>query len=407
MSALGDRRFRRFLLGSALSSFGDSALYLTLGIWAKDLTGSNAAAGAIFLAQGLGALSAPFAGHLADRVSRRRLLIVTNATTALIVLMLLAVQSPAQLWIMYAVALAYGVAFGIIAASSAGLIKDMVADEELAGANAASITLAQGLRIASPLVGAALYAALGGGAVAMLDAATFLAAVAALLTIRVSETPVRPARSVPLRVQLLAGAAHVQRTPLLRHVVAVSVTAMLVLGFYESLSFAVIAALDRPPSYFGVLMSVQAAGSIAGGIATTRLIRRLGEARTLGIALLTWAVASLAYAVPSVPVAFVALTLFGVAVPFYAVSVATATQRYTPPQLQGRVNASVGMATKLAQSLSIAVGAFLVDRVGYQPLLFIVAAVVATLALPTLRNPVDPVPPGALSSTPQSALQAD
>jgi hypothetical protein len=45
VGALSDRQFRRLLAGNALSSFGDSALYLSLGIWAKDLTGSNAAAG--------------------------------------------------------------------------------------------------------------------------------------------------------------------------------------------------------------------------------------------------------------------------------------------------------------------------------------------------------------------------
>jgi hypothetical protein len=47
-----DPRFRRLLAGQSLSTFGDTALYLTLGIWAKALTGSNAAAGAVFLAPG-------------------------------------------------------------------------------------------------------------------------------------------------------------------------------------------------------------------------------------------------------------------------------------------------------------------------------------------------------------------
>jgi hypothetical protein len=53
-----DPRFRRLLAGQSLSSFGDTALYLTLGIWAKALTGSNAAAGGVFLALGLPALAA-------------------------------------------------------------------------------------------------------------------------------------------------------------------------------------------------------------------------------------------------------------------------------------------------------------------------------------------------------------
>jgi MFS family permease len=74
---------RRLFAGQALSGFGDSALYLTLGIWAKTLTGSNAAAGGVFLALAAPTLFAPLAGHLADRVQRKTLLIVVNAITAL------------------------------------------------------------------------------------------------------------------------------------------------------------------------------------------------------------------------------------------------------------------------------------------------------------------------------------
>jgi MFS family permease len=387
VGALSNRQFRRLLAGNALSSFGDSALYLSLGIWAKDLTGSNAAAGAIFLAQGLAALSGPFAGHLADRVPRRRLMIVTNAATAVIVLTLLAVHSAAQLWIMYAVALAYGAASGILAAAGAGLVKDLLADRSLADANAAAITLNQGLRIASPLVGATLYARFGGGAVAILDSGTFLAAISALATIRCSETPGRSRRKILARAEMLAGAAHLWRTPQLRQILEASVVAMLVLGFYESVTFAVIEALNRQPSFFALLMSVQAAGSIAGGVAASRLIRRFGEGRILGVGLLTWAIASLIYTVPAVPAAFTALTLFGVAVALFAVAVATASQRYTPPWLQGRVTAAVGMATKVAQTMSIAVGAVLVDRVAYVALLLTISAVVAAAAVPLLVRP--------------------
>jgi hypothetical protein len=41
LGALSDPRFGRLFAGQALSGFGDSALYLTLGIWAKTITGSN------------------------------------------------------------------------------------------------------------------------------------------------------------------------------------------------------------------------------------------------------------------------------------------------------------------------------------------------------------------------------
>jgi MFS family permease len=166
--ALADPRFRRLLAGSSVSGFGDSALYLSLGIWAKNLTGSNAAAGATFLALGLPSLLAPVTGHLVDRIRRKPLLLAANAVTGAAVLSLLLIHSRGQLWLMYAVAAFYGASFIIMGPASMGLVKDLLPDDALAGANAAFTTTGQGLRIVSPLAGAGLYARFGGGALAVL-----------------------------------------------------------------------------------------------------------------------------------------------------------------------------------------------------------------------------------------------
>jgi MFS family permease len=387
VGALRDPRFRRLLVGNSISSFGDSALYLSLGIWAKDLTGSNAAAGAIFLAQGLPYLAAPLAGQLVDRVNRRVLLITTNAVCAVAVLGLLTVQSRSELWVMYVVSFAYGTAGIIITAAGAGLLKDLLADDDLATANAASTTISQGLRIVSPLVGAALYARFGGGSVAVLDATTFAFAICALVTIQLTERARQPDPASSIRAQLLAGASHLRRSPLLAQVTLTAAVAMAVLGFYESVTFAVIAAIGRPPSFFGVLMAVQAGGSIAGGLVVTRIIRRIGEARTLGVSLIAWAIASLLYTAPSLATAVVALVIYGAAIPLYAVAIATATQRHTPPGLQGRVNTASETAINLSQTLSIAVGAALIGSVDYQILLITAAVVLVVASVPILLHP--------------------
>jgi MFS family permease len=380
VGALRDPRFRRLLIGNSISSFGNSALYLSLGIWAKDLTGSNAAAGAIFLAQGLPYLVSPLAGQLVDRVRRRPLLIATNATCAVAVLALLTVHTSAQLWVMYAVAFGYGTAGIIITAAGTGLLKDLLADADLVTANAASTTISQGLRIISPLVGAALYASLGGGSVAVLDATTFAFAIAALLTVRVTERVCSEGAAASIRSQLLGGVAHLRRNPILAQITLTAAAAMLVLGFYESVTFAVIAAIGKPPSFFGVLMAIQAVGSIAGGLVVTRVIKRIGEPRTLGLSLIAWAIASLVYTVPTVLTACIALLVFGAAIPLYAVSVATATQRHTPPALQGRVNTASETAINLSQTVSIAVGAALIGSVDYRILLIIAALVLGITA---------------------------
>ncbi len=163
MGALREPRFRRLLVGWSLSNFGDSALYLSLAIWAKDLTGSNAAAGLIFFALAVPVFLSPLGGHLADRVRRRPLLVGTNLVGAVMVLALLAVSSVADLWILYAVAFGYGLLGTVIGSAQSGLLRDLLPDEDLAVANSALSTIDQGLRILSPLVGAGIYAAYGGG----------------------------------------------------------------------------------------------------------------------------------------------------------------------------------------------------------------------------------------------------
>jgi MFS family permease len=75
-------QFRRLLGAWTIGNFADSALFLTLAVWAKDLTGSSGAAGFVFFCLGAPVLAAPLFGLLADRVRRRPLLIVSNLLAA-------------------------------------------------------------------------------------------------------------------------------------------------------------------------------------------------------------------------------------------------------------------------------------------------------------------------------------
>ncbi|MHA6765252.1 MFS transporter [Streptacidiphilus sp. PAMC 29251] len=283
---LRDPRFRRLLAGQSLSSFGDTALYLALGVWAKELTDSNAAAGGVFLALGLPAVLSPFAGQLADRLRRRPLMIVTNALAATMVLGLLAVHDRRQLWLLYAVAFGYGLASSVLSSAGAGLRKSLLGDEQAAAANALLQSVTQALRIIAPLVGTGLFVAFGGGAVAVLDAATFVAAILALLSIRVEEQrPERRPRG-SFGADLTAGFRHIRSVPLLFQITVVTACAFGVIGLNETAAFAVVdQGLHRAPSFLGVLNSVQGAASAVGGLATAALMRRLGTARLAGLAL--------------------------------------------------------------------------------------------------------------------------
>lgn len=397
MNALRDGRFRRLLFGQSVSSFGDTALYLSLAIWAKDLTGSNAAAGAVFLALGVPVLLAPLTGTLVDRVRRRPLLMATNALTGLGVLALLAVRSPAQTWIMYAVAFWYGAAAGIIGAAQTALLKDLLPDDQLASANAMLQTVSQGLRVVSPLVGAGLYTVLGGNGLALLDAGTFAVAIAALATIPVTES--RPTPGEAFGREFIAGFRHIRAVGILTQITAAGAVAFAVLGLYETVVFAIIdQGLGRPPSFFGILTSVQGTGAIAAGLTATRLSRRLGEARLVGLALAAFATGSLLLIAPSTPVVLTGAIINGAALTWFIVGFGTALQRHTPSRLQGRVNTAGNLLILTPQNISIAAGAALITAVDYRILLLATVVVTAIPATALLTHPARPP-----ASQPQTA----
>ena len=386
--AFSDPRFRRLFAGQALSSFGDSALYLTLGIWAKTLTGSNAAAGGVFLALAVPNLFAPLCGHLADRMRRRPLLIATNAVTALIVLTLVFVRSREELWLIYVVAFCYGTSFGLLSAAGSGLRKDMLSGADLASANAALQTASQGLRVLSPLVGSGLFVAFGGPSVAIFDAVTFAAAIAAIASLKVPESePERGQRGEFWR-DLSAGFRHIRRVPLLAQTVLISAIAFSVIGMSETVIFAVVGeGLHRPPSFMGVVLSVQGAGSIVSGLTATSLMRRAGAARTVGLALACFALGAALYQTSSLPLVLAGSVMDGLGVVWLSVALFTAMQRHTPPRLQGRVNAAATTAIITPQTVSIAVGAALISVVSYRLMLLVIVVVIGACAGWLLARP--------------------
>ena len=377
VDALRDPRLRRLAAGHALSSFGDSALYLVLAIWVKDLTGSNGAAGAVFFALGAMSLLAPAGcpwstGSAADSV----LGMATDAVAAAVVLLLLLVHSRADLWLIYAVAAGYGLSCTIVGPASSAVLKDLLADADLGSANASRQTANQGLRLLSPLVGAGLYAAVGGGCVAVFDAATFLASIGAVAGVRLVESPPSsPVERPSLRCEVSAGFAHLRATPLLRRISVTAGAAMLGLGLFESIDFAVVAGLGHRPSFFGVLVSVQGGGSILGGVVVAAAMRRLGEGTVVALSFVAFAVSAVGLIVHSLAVVLGSFVLLGIAVSWFAVGLGTAMQRLTPPRLQGRVSAAGYVLTDVPQTVSIACGAVLISVVDFRTLLGLLAAV--------------------------------
>ena len=374
---LARRDMRLYLVAHTLSVFGDTALWLALGIWAKELTGSSAAAGMVFFFLAAPQLVSPLCGMVVDRVRRRPLLIVANLATAVAVLPLLLVHDRGDIWILYAVTAAYGVSFTVLGAGGSALLATMLPVDELADANGVMQTARESLRIIAPLAGAAMFAAFGGAVVALFDVATFLAAAALLGRMRVRESRPEPSAE-PMRERLIAGARHLRDTPPLRRLTAACAVALLVIGFSETLTYEVTGTgLHREPAFIGVLLAFQGIGAVAGSVAAARLVRRSGEIAAAGLGMIVFSLGTTLLTSSTLAVVIAGKILFGVGIPVIVVALYTLLQRTTPGPLQGRTYSAIEVLVGTPQTLSIALGAAAVAVVDYRLLLLVEAAVVA------------------------------
>src|SRR5690349_18733871 len=123
--------FTRLYAGLTASMFGDSAMLLVRSVWVKTLTGPNAQAGLTVFFMLIPALLAPLLGIGIDRVRRKPLLVWGHVAAGIGVLPLLLVRDAGDVWIIWGVAVLYGVAFVALPAALNGLLKELMPEDLL------------------------------------------------------------------------------------------------------------------------------------------------------------------------------------------------------------------------------------------------------------------------------------
>ncbi|WP_141726819.1 MFS transporter, partial [Streptomyces niveus] len=191
-TVLRDRNAGLYLSGVVVSGFGTSAMWLVGGIWVKSLTGSDSLAALTVFMMWAPTLAGPLLGAVADRWRRRPLLVFCNLAMAALLPLLLVVDSESRIWILFAVLFVYGVSGVVQDAAEAALVATAIDKRLLGDFNGLRMTANEGMKLLAPLAGAGLYAAYGGGTVALLDTATFALAAALFALMRVREEKPAP-----------------------------------------------------------------------------------------------------------------------------------------------------------------------------------------------------------------------
>ncbi|KRD40320.1 hypothetical protein ASE27_05180 [Oerskovia sp. Root918] len=386
--ALRTRPFRFLTVAWGFTNFADSVLAIIFAVWVKDLTGSNGTAGLVFAALGLPALVSPLLGQVADRVSRRRMMIVAYLVGAVSLLSLFAVRGPGQVWLIFVVTVLYsGIGFATAAAQS-GLIRDLLPDEALGAANGRLTTIDQTFRLVMPVIGAGVYVAVGPLPLVVSAVVAFVVAAFFVSRIVLVETPPTPQdEREPFLAEVTAGFRHLFRTAPLGVLTVALAVGFGAVGVLNAVSFAIIErGLGLGPEMLGPISSVQGVTAIVAGLTAARMIKRIGSQRLVALALGIVTLGILPALGTNLVAIVVGMGAIGLGVTWAIVGFVTERQLKTPATLQGRTSAATNMLLNVPQLVMTVVAAAVVGVVDYRLLVGLTAAGLAVSMLLSLKG---------------------
>ena len=183
LEALRHHDFRLLWAGQTVSQIGDAAFVVALGWRAFTLTHKASSLGIVLMVEALGLVATLLIGGvLADRYSRKLLLIGSDGARALVIAGLAVVDATGHLrfGVLIAFVALHGLASGLFQPAFGGILPLLVEEPSLGSANALVGVSRQAAFVVGPAVAGAIYGLAGSSAIFAADAGSFLVSAAAL-----------------------------------------------------------------------------------------------------------------------------------------------------------------------------------------------------------------------------------
>jgi len=343
-AAFAHRDFRRMWIGSFLSQIGTWMQQVVLASYAYKLTGSGAFVGLIAFAQlGPLLLLSLVGGMIADIVDRRRLLIILQAAQGVFSLALaglVAASDNPSLYGIIACVLGIGIANAINAPTWSATLPGLVGREDLPGAISLNSTMVNGSRVVGPAVGGLLYPIVGAAWVFVINAATYLFVIAALVTMTLPEVPKAAEKGW---AKLVAGFRVARQVPIVGRILILlpifSFFCLPFIGLFVAIAETDLGLNSKSLTY-GLLYATFGLGAAVGSLSIGTVLAPMDKRRLVRVGLVTFALAMGTYAFMRHPApAFVVVFVLGAAYFGTTTSMMTVLQATLDDQVRGRVMA--------------------------------------------------------------------
>jgi len=388
-----NRGFRMLWLGQVVSQMGDWFDTIAVYTLALQLTGSSRSVALIMVARFLpSVIMGPLSGVVADRFSRRWIMIASDVLRALVVLGFLLVRRPDQMWLIYVLTVLQLGFSSFFEPAKTASIPSIVSDRELLPANAiASVTWSVMLTLGAA-IGGFVTGWFGTNAAFVLDSVTFLGSAVLISRVRFPKRPERPKAKLTVAKALgvsdtIEGAHYVKQRPRVFAYLMVKTSwgmgggIMTLLAVFGERVFPV---AGKTATGIGVLFAARGIGTAIGPIVARRWV---GETRkqmqaSIGIAFLIGGVFYIAFGTTrSFTLALLFLLIAHGGGSILWVFSTVLLQRTVEDQFRGRVFAAELALVTLTMATSNYVVGELMDRFGYSPRV-VTASVGALFLLP-------------------------
>jgi MFS family permease len=345
ISALRHRTFRIVFFGAFASNIGTWMQNVVLGAYSYDITHSSTFVGVIIFAQlGPALLLAMVGGLIADKVDRKKFLIVLSLEQLLFSLALAwVVRSPSPSHVvLVGMVVMVGVGSAMFGPAYAAILPSLVRRVDLPGAISLNSAQMNASRVIGPLVGAVTYHLFGPAWVFTGNAVTYLFVVAALMVVSLPALPQTTQHASRWR-ELTAGITTARQDRVVgRCLVTVFVFSLLALAFIGQMP--VVAAhnlgIDPKSANYGVLYACFGTGALIGAISIGTVFARTSKATIVRVCLVCYSAALTVFAIlrAALPAYFI-VAVVGVFYFAFITALNTALQTRLGDAVRGRVMA--------------------------------------------------------------------
>ncbi len=390
-SSLKIRNYRLYYLGQIVSTSGTFMQSVAQAWLVLQLTDSGTALGVVTALQYVPVLFlGPYGGVVADRFSKRKLLVMTQSAFGLLAigLGLLVLSGAVRLWMVDIFALCYGLISTIDNPTRQSFVVEMVGEMELRNAVTLYSSLVNLARVIGPSIGGVLIATIALAPCFILNGLSYGAVVIVLLVMNAGElrTP-RPAQRA--RAQLRAGFRYVASMPVLRNVLLMmAIVGTLTFEFQVSLPLIAQFTFQGDARSYAALLGGMGVGAVVGGL-TTAGQKRISTRQLIMAAAFFGFTALIASAMPTLILAALAMVFVGFCSIYYTTLGNSILQLESAPDMRGRVMALWSVAFLGSTAIGGPIVGWVGENVGPRWGLAVggLAAVVAAgLGLLTLRN---------------------